>query len=188
MKIVKHVAKWVGVAAIIGFGATAAVGQMDAPFGGDHDVDYALDLWAAMDAANLVGEDAIRTFPYEGVEPHGAVLEVFYSKLTVDGFTGDVAVKRNYGPPGVEIEEVMANAAAHLGKITVMFKREAGYDDENGNWFYVRYLPDGSVDLDDDGMGIKLAGRIAKGMDTGCIACHLAAPGDDFLFSADHIQ
>jgi hypothetical protein len=186
MRFVKRAAKWIGVAAVIGFGATSALAQMDAPFGSEHDVDYAADLWAAMEALNLAGPDALRAFPYEGVEPHGFVLETFYTKATLDGHTGDLVIKRNYGPEGVEIEEVMTNAAGHLGAVTVMFKREAGYDDEGGNWFYAKYLPDGS--LDRNGKDMALAGLVAKGMDVGCIACHSAAPGDDFLFSTDHIK
>ncbi len=186
MTLLNNIAKLAGVAAVVGFSITTAFGQMDAPFGNQHDVDYAADLWAAMEDMNLAGPDAIRSFPYEGVEPHGFVLETFYAKATLEGHTGDLVIKRNYGPEGVEIEEVQADAAGHLGAITVMFKREAGFDDENNNWFYAKYLPDGSLDKNE--MGLALAGRVAKGMDVGCIACHAAAPGDDFIFSTDHIK
>ncbi len=186
MSIFKRITKFAGVVAIVGLSATAALAQMDAPFGNEHDVDYAADLWAAMIDMNMAGPDAIRSFPYEGVEPHGFVLETFYTKATLGGHTGDLVIKRNYGPTGVEIEEVQADPAAHLGAITVMFKREAGYDDEGNNWFYAKYLPDGS--LDQNGKGMALAGLVAKGADQGCIACHSAAPGDDFLFTTDHIK
>ncbi len=33
--------------------------------------------------------------------------------------------------------------------------------------------------------GMLLAGRVAKGMDKGCISCHSQAGGEDFLFSND---
>ena len=68
--------------------------------------------------------------------------------------------------------------AKHLGAITVMFRREAGYDDDNADWFWAKFLPDGS--LDKNAMGGSLAGRVAKGMDTGCIACHSGE--DDYVF------
>jgi len=32
---------------------------------------------------------------------------------------------------------------------------------------------------------MELAGRIAKGMNKGCIACHSAAPGGDMVFNFD---
>ena len=45
------------------------------------------------------------------------------------------------------------------------------------------HLPEGS--LDQNPKGIPLAGRVAKGMDQGCIACHKAAPGGDYVFNHD---
>ena len=187
MSLKANIAKLVAAAAIVGFGITSVAAQSDMPpFGSPHDVDYAADLWKAMENLNLAGPDAIRALPYEGTEPHGFVLETFYAKATINGHTGDLVVKRNYGPEGVSVDDVMADASGHLGAITVMFKREAGYDDEDGNWFYAKFLPDGS--LDRNGKDMALAGRVAKGASQGCIACHSAAPGDDFLFTTDHIK
>ena len=73
--------------------------------------------------------------------------------------------------------------AKHLGAITVMFRREAGYDDDNQDWFWAKFLPDGS--LDKNAMGGALAGRVAKGADAGCIACHSGV--DDYVFTSDAI-
>jgi len=61
-----------------------------------------------------------------------------------------------------------------------MFKRQ-GYDPENKDWFWVKYAPDGSILKNPKGM--KLAGRVAKGMPEGCIACHTAAPGGDMVYN-----
>ena len=61
-----------------------------------------------------------------------------------------------------------------------MLQREAGYDDDNDNWFWAKYAPDGSVMANPKGM--KLAGRVAKGMPAGCISCHLSAEDGDYLF------
>ena len=33
--------------------------------------------------------------------------------------------------------------------------------------------------------GMKLAGRVAKGMPAGCISCHLSADDGDYLFFND---
>ena len=60
---------------------------------------------------------------------------------------------------------------------------KAGYDTANKNWFWAKYLPDGSLDKNPKDM--ELAGRVAKGAEMGCIACHSAAPGDDYLYVSD---
>jgi cytochrome c peroxidase len=44
-------------------------------------------------------------------------------------------------------------------------------------------MPDGSLDENDNGMA--MAGRVAKGADKGCIACHAKAKGDDYVFTND---
>ncbi len=63
-----------------------------------------------------------------------------------------------------------------------MYKRK-GYDADNQDWFWAKFKPDGS--LHTNPKGVKLAGRIAKGMEMGCIACHSAAPGGDMVFNHD---
>ncbi len=151
------------------------------PFGQQDDVAYAETVWQALIAAKLAGPDAIHVRPYEGAEPHGFVLETLDTTMTINGHTGLMVVKRNYGPEGVEVEAVADNPDEHLAAVTIMFKREVGYDPENKNWFWAKYLPDGT--LDKNPKGLRLAGRVAKGNDeAGCIACHKGADGDDYLF------
>ncbi len=152
-------------------------------FGTEADANYAALLWSVMEEGRLVGDNALFGFPYEGTDPHGALLETFYSDATIDGHTGTLVVKRNYGPAGVEIDQVIADPAGHLGAVTVMFRREAGYDADNQDWFWVKFLPDGTLDKNPKGM--SLAGRVAKGADAGCIACHSGE--DDYLFTTDAI-
>ncbi len=166
-------------ALMLGAGAVSA----QAPFGGDEDQAYAADLWAIMVEKSLAGENAMMSFPYEGTDPHGMMLETFYSNATVGDHTGALIVKRNYGPEGVTVDEVLGDPGKHLGALTVMFKREDGYDAENQNWFYVKYLPDGTLDKNPKGMA--LAGTVGKGADAGCIACHQNAGGDDYVFTTD---
>jgi len=62
-----------------------------------------------------------------------------------------------------------------------MFKRENGYDADNKSWFWARYYPDGSLFKNPKGM--KLAGRVAKGKKKACIACHVLAPGGDYIYT-----
>lgn len=173
------------VALGLGLGMAQAQAQADQPkkpFGGPDSVAYAADLWKAMEQMRLVGDQAITGTPYEGMEPHGAILETFDAPLTIDGHTGTVIVKRNHGPSGITTEDVLAEPKKHLKAVTVMFQREAGYDSANQDWFWAKYRPDGS--LDTNPKGDSLAGRVAKGMNAGCIACHKGA-GEDMVFTRD---
>ena len=168
-----------GVAALLA--STGLVNSQDmAPFGGEKDVAYSQTLWDAITEARLIGANAIQSRPYEGTEPHGFVLETLYDKITINGHSGTVIVKRNYGPEGVTVDEVANDPGKHLAAVTVMFQREAGYDDDNKNWYWAKYLADGSLDKNPAGM--QLAGRVAKGADAGCIACHSGADGEDYEF------
>lgn len=174
--------KSVTVAAVtaLALSGGAALAQ-DMVFGGEEDQAYAADLWQVMTDMNLAGDNMIRSFPYEGVAPHGMMLETFYSFATVGDHSGALIVKRNYGPEGVSVDEVLGDPGKHLGAVTVMYQREDGYDADNQNWFWVKYLPDGSLDKNPKGMA--LAGKVAKGADAGCIACHSGDP--DYLFTTD---
>jgi len=162
---------------------TVAFAQ-DMPFGTDADAAYAAKIWSAMTDMRLAGDGMIRGTPYDGTDPHGKMLETFYTTATIDGHTGTLIVKRNFGPEGVSADEVLADPGKHLGAVTVMYKREAGYDPDNQDWFWVKFLPDGSLDKNPKGM--RLAGRVAKGADKGCIACHSGE--DDYVFTSDAIK
>jgi hypothetical protein len=154
----------------------------------DAAVNYSKDLWSTMEKAGLAGKGAKDDKPYNGRAPHGAVLETIHSEVIVGsyffglfgGHEGKVVVKRNYGGEGVSIDAVNGDRAKFLKAVTVMFKRETGYDKDNNDWFWVKYKPDGSLHTNPKGM--KLAGRVMKGADKGCIACHLLVKDKDYLF------
>ena len=154
---------------------------MAMPFSGPDSVSYSHDLWAAMGAAKLVGADSENPAPYKGVHPHGAILTTATSAVTIDGHEGTVIVKKNYGGEGVSTDAVASDPAKFLKAVTVMFKREDGYDAENQNWFWAKYKPDGSLHSNDKGM--QLAGRVAKGKPKGCISWQTAAPGGDYIYT-----
>lgn len=187
MRRTKYAALSASLIAVCGGLITSGFAQSGPPFGGDDDVAYAETLWQAMADAKLVGEDMILVQPYQGTEPHGAILETLHTTMTVGGHTGHISVKRNYGPADITIEDVANDPQGNLAAITVMFQREAGYDADHDNWYWVKYLADGS--LDKNPAGTLLAGRVAKGNDeAGCIACHTSAEGDDYLFSTNLVQ
>ncbi len=78
-------------------------------------------------------------------------------------------IKENYGP---DKKTLMA--------ITAMYKTK-GYNPTAGDWYWVKYNPDGSVANKSTDAGVKhLAGRVQ-----GCIRCHDGADGGDFAFFND---
>ncbi|HEV7263578.1 MAG TPA: cytochrome P460 family protein [Falsiroseomonas sp.] len=153
----------VGTTALIGLGGGGALAQAQS---GD-DAGFARQLWQQLRAARMVGDDAIRTRPYQGTDPHGAVLEYLEQTVSVGGTSGLAIVKRNYGGQDVSVERVWRQRDLRP-ETTVMFRRE-GYDPQNANWFWAKYNPDGSVDA---------AGKV-----DGCIGCHRNAAGGDYVYS-----
>ena len=152
-----------------------SMSKMMPPFGNTNDVSYAHELWNKLE---MMGFNSKASKLYTGSPPHGKVREVLEGK--VDGNL--IVLKRNYGGKGVSVDSVSSDRSKYLKAITVMAKRP-GYDPDDKDWFWVKYAPDGTIMKNPKGM--KLAGKVAKGMPVGCIACHAAAPGNDFLFIQD---
>lgn len=179
----------VSYAAMAGEVTTDSARELKPPFSGPANVKFAERLWTALSNSRLVGPNTIVSYPYEGAPPHGDALELLQSKVTVDGRSGIAIVKKNYRAQGDEEEtedSIFADRTGMLLSVTVMFKRESGYDPDDGNWFWAKYKPDGSLEANPKGM--KLAGRVAKGADQGCIACHRNAEGGDFVYSHDQFR
>ena len=156
------------------------VQEMQMPFGGESDVAFAKALWSAMDGYQ---DWMMRSDVMVGKSPHGMFVRLYYNIVNIEGVPYHVVVKDNFGGEGVTLDMVRADPASYLMAVTPMVQREAGYDDENRNWFYVKYAPDGSIDANDK--GVAMAGRVAKGMPVGCIACHANAADGDYLFAND---
>lgn len=152
------------------------------------DINYAKLLWQAMITAKLTGPNATKLIPfYGGAKPHGTILELTSQLLTINNHQGLVVVKKNYHGKQINEQKVSQNRAAYLKAYTVMYQREAGYDPDNNNWFWVKYKADGSLFIKKTRLQqVALAGRLFKGKNwqesTGCIYCHAAAGGGDYLF------
>jgi hypothetical protein len=152
-------------------------------FGGRQSVAFAQDLWDAMQGYE---NWPMKSDFYEGQEPHGAILRMYYNMVSVEGIPYHVIIKDNYGGENATISRVRNNPGNYLGSVTVMVQREEGYDPEHNNWFWAKYLPDGTMDKNPK--GIPLAGKVAKmggGEVAGCIGCHQNAAGEDYLFTND---
>jgi hypothetical protein len=74
---------------------------------------------------------------------------------------GSIVVKDNFMPDGM------------LGATTVMYKVE-GYNPEASDWWWAKFMPDGSVDM--NGMA---QGRVEM-----CIGCHAGGADNDYLMTA----
>lgn len=148
-----------------------------APFGNQDDIAFGDALWDALVTDRLAGDDSIMARPYEGTQPHGNKLVTLESDVTVNGISADVIIKHNYGGEGSSIEAVSNDPDKFLMATTVMFRRP-GFDADNQDWFWAKYLPDGSYDRAPDGNPL-----VGKG--PGCIACHTAAPGGDMVYLND---
>lgn len=97
---------------------------------------------------------------------HGATFMTTYvndvALATIQGKTGkmkedSVIVKENY------------DANKTLMALTVMFK-EDGYDPANNDWFYAKYAPNGTIQVE---------GKVKA-----CIDCHAKVKDNDYIFTS----
>ncbi|MCU0690964.1 MAG: cytochrome P460 family protein [Polyangiaceae bacterium] len=141
-----------------GSGGSAGSGLQNGPGKFADDYKTSADFFTFMSA------------PVAGSSPHGTV-QIWYStniKSLKDTSTFTV-------PEGtVSIKEVYGNSAGSLDGYAVMVKKEAGYDTTNNDWYYEMRDADGNVKTNPP------AGKIA-----GCIGCHSAAKGKDYLAGWD---
>jgi hypothetical protein len=110
--------------------------------------------------------------------------------VRVNDHNGFAIVKKNYQGNHLSVADVEKDRARLLSSISVMFQREAGYDPENKNWFWVQYQPGGQLfTMRKMGMKIAMAGKLMKGTspdkNRGCIYCHSSAGGGDYIFYPD---
>lgn len=141
--------------------------------GTKQDNDYAAKLWKVMEENKLIGKDRVRSYPFVGKRPHGSIQEMVVTEATVDGHKGRLIVKHNYGADNdISPHSVYsANAGENYVALTIMFKREKGYDSANNDWFWAEYYADGGI--------IKHKGKDLTGRAPLCISCHAALGGED---------
>jgi len=110
---------------------------------------------------------------YEGQSPHGAFLKMYANSIAKSDPkalpTGSIIVKENYGK---DKKTLMA--------ITVMY-RTAGYDRKHYDWYWIKYLPNGTTARTPKEKGsMPIAGRFPS-----CIACHENSDGEDYSYAND---
>lgn len=105
----------------------------------------------------------------QGKSPHGKV-QIWYSNDLKD-LVGQAAFKAPVG--AVSIKPFDNDGKDGVDGYAVMVKKEAGYDADNGDWFYEMRKPDGTV-MEKSGMPMQ--GKLKM-----CIGCHAAASAKDYL-------
>lgn len=102
---------------------------------------------------------------YQGTDPHEALLKIYINRQCASNPQNppdeSIITKENYAPN------------KKLAAITIM-QRE-GYGPEYGNWWRVKYNPDGTVAEQN---GMRLAGKVK-----GCIQCHSQAKGNELIYT-----
>lgn len=115
-----------------------------------------------------------KTAFYKGQHPHGALLTTYVNDAAYRAIknksgvmpAGAIIVKENYMPNKM------------LGAITVM-KKIDGYNPAAGDWFWVKFGPDGKpMTKEMNGKSMALAGKVG-----GCIGCHTGRVTNDFIFT-----
>ncbi len=127
----------------------------------------AADLWTMLQKESY--QDKWSLIPgkgelYAGQGPHGMLLTTYLNEQAFNTLEskpghfpdGSILVKENYKPDKT------------LAAITVMVK-EKGFAPGEGDWFWAKFGPDGSVQ--------------AAGQPAGCLSCHGSVRSNDFVFS-----
>ena len=101
-----------------------------------------------------------------GKSPHGKV-QIWYSNALKD-LIGKATFKAPVGAVSIKPFEMGEKKG-----IAVMIKKGAGYDPDNGDWYYEMRMPNGKM-MQKDGM--PMAGKMKM-----CTGCHAAASAKDYL-------
>jgi hypothetical protein len=112
------------------------------------------------DYATNAGFFTLMAGPFAGTSPHGTVQIWYTTDLQAAIESGDPFT----APVGAASIKEFDNGAQG---IVVMTKQAAGFDADNGDWYYELLGTDGTV---------QVSGAIAD-----CIACHEAFPDTDYL-------
>lgn len=117
----------------------------------------------------LPGKEGFRGVP----GPHGPSVRL-YANAVAQGDPKGLPVTSI-----LVLEDYAADRKTRTG-INILY-RVQGYDPKNGDWYWMKYLENGTLVRAQPGEGgLPLAGRV-----TACIDCHRKAGGNDFVFSND---
>ena len=144
--------------------------------GKKEDLENAREHWERLEEKNVVGQNMIRSRPYHGSAKmnHGTVQTLLESKVKMNGHEGTVVVLHNYETPTPEhLGDIFINPNKYLMAVSVMYKREQGFDEENADWFWALYNNNGMV-FRKMTNGLGLVGRAEKYVNLSLI--HISEP------------
>ncbi len=131
------------------------------------DAYAAYETWAMVNSETITG-DVTGTLG-NAHEGSSGFREVYINEAGKAVSDGEAALP--YPEGTIIIKEAYGNdsgSKSELSSLTVMVKRESGYDEGNGNWEYVMLTPS---------MRVRSQGALSS-----CISCHSAAE-NDFVFT-----
>ena len=113
------------------------------------------------DTTSALGSAHEGTKGFREVYVNGAGEAVALGKAPYPFPEGTIMVKEAYKDSG--------GNKGSLANLTIMVKREGGYDADNGDWEYLMTSP---------GMAVGMQGKVGM-----CIGCHVAAFDTDYIFT-----
>lgn len=109
----------------------------------------------------------------DGETPHGPATAVYANPTAIQD------VKSLPDGAILVIEDLSKDGKSRDG-VSVMY-RVKDTDPEHNDWYWLRFLPDGSISRSDTtSSGKPMAGKVKS-----CIDCHTQAAGGDYVFSND---
>jgi hypothetical protein len=101
---------------------------------------------------------------HKGSQPHGAFLTTFVNDIALHSLEEG---SKEFTPGSIIVKENFSGSKK-LVHVAVMYKA-AGYNPDGGDWYWLKYAPDGSVD--------------AEGKVSSCIGCHRLKQDQDWVFT-----
>ncbi|UCF30974.1 MAG: cytochrome P460 family protein [bacterium] len=101
---------------------------------------------------------------FKGKHPHGSFLTTYVSS----GALRAIKNRESVFPNGAMIVKDNFSPDKQLAAVTVMY-RIKGYNPDAGDWFWVKFKPDGAVE--------------SEGKVQGCINCHMGKIDNDWAFT-----
>lgn len=157
---------------LVVFALLASCGTTDPNATSSEDLS-SYETWTKVNDETITG-DATGTLGQQVHEGAGGFREVFVNSVGEPVFAGEASTPFPVGT--IIVKESYPDAGGSKGDLstlTVMVKREAGYDADNGDWEWVMLGPD---------MGIRTQGALAS-----CYQCHAVAADTDYSFLAGDI-
>jgi len=165
----------IGISAVVLMGlalATWSHAQESAEAGDP--AEFAKNFWSYLHRAqyrNWAPAPGVTADYKPGLSPHGKYTKLYANRVAYADMQNlpyfSILLVENY------------DSTKKLQDITVLY-RSRGTAPDDRDWFWIKYLSDGTVATSDDAQQSPLSGRVQS-----CIDCHRKAKGDDFVFAND---